>query len=551
MMKCWFAILGLMVGFLTAQTPASQADSAPLPRKKLIMTGWDQPEAAQFRRDLAQFERTPFDGVVLSVPGKKPDGAPFNSYNNLFNHELWTEAMFADSVADLQAARSTRVTENLLILWAAPGEVDWFDDAGWAVVSEKFRLMARVARQGGLRGILFDPELYGEKTKVWRYLSQTGWAQHSFSEYGAKARQRGQETMRAMAQEFPDLTMFGYWLTSVCLRAVDASGSLAGLAAEDYGLYPSFVDGWLDTAPATVKFVDGQEFAYRWDGEAAFQAGALRVKNDCQVFITPANRAKYRAQVQASFGFYLDAYVNPPGSSYYFGREGEPRVQRLESNLEAAVGAADEYVWIYGEQHRWWPPRDSGAKPSTNWAEALPGIERALLRAKDPVEAARQLVTQASTNNLLRNGGFSEAAEGRPAHWWVWQDEKQSTGKLALDPQLGAARLTKMANGCFGQNIPVKPGERYAFGATLRQAGQGLVTLRVGWKNARGEWNRGDAAKRLVLPNTPDGEWRELFGSVRVPDGIAELVVTLYANGQTKETDQAWFDDVRVVRFGP
>jgi hypothetical protein len=549
-MERLFIYLGVMLGLIAFATSTGMADTAPLPRKRLIMSGWDQPDVAQFRRDLAAFERTPFDGVILFVPGKKPDGTPFTSFNNLFSREPWTEAMFADSIAGLKAARSPKVTENFLMLWSLPGDVDWFDDAGWAVVAEKFRLMARVARQGGLRGILFDPEQYGEH-KAWRYLSQSNWSQHTFPEYSEKVRQRGRETMRAMAGEFPDLTLFGYWLTSVCLRAVDASGSLNGLASEDYGFYPAFVDGWLDAAPATVKFVDGQEFAYRWDGEAAFQAGALRVKNDCQVFITPSNRAKYRAQVQASFGFYLDAYVNPPGSSYYLGREGEPRGQRLENNLEAAVGAADEYVWIYGEKNRWWPPRDPGAKPSTNWAEALPGIELALLRAKDPTEAARRLLTGATVTNLLRNADFSEAADGKPAHWWVWQDEKQTTGTFALDARLGAASLIKMANGCFGQNIPVKPGERYAFGGKLRQAGQGLVTLRVGWKDAAGKWTRGDAAKRLVLPDTPEDEWRELFGSIRVPDGIAELVVTLYANGQTKETDHAWFDDVRVAKFEP
>ena len=545
------AWLGLAVGLLAFSPPSSPAEPAPLPRKKLIMSGWDQPDVAQFRRDLKAFERTPFDGVILSVPGKQPDGTPFTSFNHLFSREPWTEAMFADSLADLKAARSARVTENFLILWALPGDVDWFDDDGWAVVAEKFRIMARVARQGGLRGILFDPELYGEEHKPWRYLAQSNWSQHAFPEYSDKVRQRGRETMRAMAGEFPDLTLFGYWLTSVCLRAIDDSGNLAGLASEDYGLFPAFAEGWLAAAPATVKLVDGQEFAYRWDGEAAFQAGALRVKNECQAFITPANRAKYRAQVQASFGFYLDAYVNPPGAAYYLGREGEPRVQRLESNVEAAIGAADEYVWIYGEKNRWWPPRDPGAKPATNWGDALPGIELALLRAKDPTEAARRLLTASPVTNLLRNADFREATDGKPAHWWVWQDEKAATGAFDLDLKLGAARLAKMANGCFGQNIAVKPGERYAFGGKLRQAGQGLVTLRVGWKNAAGKWTRGDAAKRLVLPNSPTNEWRELFGSVRVPDGIAELVVTLYANGQTEATDQAWFDDVRVAKFGP
>ena len=62
---------------------------------------------------------------------------------------------------------------------------------------------------------------------------------------------------------------------------------------------------------------------------------------------------------------------------------------------------------------------------------------------------------------------------------------------------------------------------------------------------------RWDADKRLVLPNTPEGEWRKLFGSVGLPDRIAELVITLNADGQTKDMKQAWFNDVRVARFGP
>jgi len=536
---------------LLALAPGStNAEHTPPPRKKLIMSGWDQPDAAQFRRGLAEFEKYPFDGVILTVPGKKADGTLFTSFNNLFSAEAWTEGMFSDALADLQATRPTKVRDNFVILWSLPATVDWFDDAGWAVIAEKFRLMARVAKQGGLKGVLFDPEHYSEERKPWRFLSQPGRDRHNFAAHFAKVRQRGQETMRALAGEFPDLTLFGYWLLCVNLRALDPSGSLAALEGEDYGLLAAFVDGWLDAAPATVKLVDGQEFAYRWDGESAFQSGALRVKNDCQAFVTPANRAKYRAQMQASFGFYLDAYVNPPGSSYYLGREGEPRVQRLEANLDAAIRAADEYVWIYGEHYRWWPPRVAGAVPATNWTEALPGIELALLRAKDPSEAARRLLAS-TTTNLLFNGDFSELADGQPAKWWVWQDEKHATGTFAHDSTLGAACLTKVLNGCFGQNIKVQPGERYAFSAKVRQAGHGIVTLRVGWKNSSGKWTRGDASARLTLVNPQAGDWRELVGSVRVPEGVAELAVSLYANGQMEESDRAWFKDARLAKFGP
>jgi len=546
-----FGPLILTCAALLLAPAGSATDLTPLPRKKLIMSGWDQPDAAQFRRDLAAFEKYPFDGVILTVPGTKPDGTSFTSFNNLFSPEPWTEAMFAGALADLKAARSAKVTDNFLILWSLPHTVDWFDDAGWAIIADKFRLMARVAKQGGLRGILFDPEQYSEEHKPWRYLSQPGCRQHNFAAYFAKVRQRGQETMRAMAGEFPDLTLFGYWLFSVNLRSLEAGGGPVSLQADDHGLQAAFVNGWLEAAPATVKFVDGQEFAYRWDGESAFQNGALRVKNDCQAFVTPANRAKYRAQMQASFGFYLDAYVNPLGSSYYLGREGEPRVQRLEANLEAAVRAADEYVWIYGEKNRWWPPRTAGGKPTTNWTEALPGIELALLRAKDPTEAARRLLASATATNLLLNGDFNEVTDGKPAKWWVWQDEKQATGTFAHDPALGAARLTKMFNGCFGQNIKVQPGERYAVSAKARQTGQGVVTLRVGWKNATGKWTRGDASMRLTLADAKPGEWRELVGSVRVPDGVSELALQLSASGQADESDAAWFDEVRLAKFAP
>jgi len=540
----------MCAGLLLAGVGAA-AELGSLPPKKLIMTGWDQPDAGQFRRDLAAFEAYPFDGVVLSVPGSKPDGTSFTSYNNLFSAEPWSEAMFGPALADLKAARSARVTNNFVLLWSLPHTVDWFDDAGWAVVAEKFRLMARVAKQGGLRGILFDPEHYHPERKPWRFLSQPARRHHAFAEYLAKVRQRGQQSMRAMAAEFPDLTLFGYFLLSLNGRVLQPGGSLAGLEAEDYGLWAAFVDGWLDAAPATVTFVDGQEFAYRWDGEAAFLSGAVRVKNDYQAFVTPANRPKYRAQVQASFGFYLDAYVNPPGASYYLGREGEPRVQRLEANLEAAVRAADEYVWIYGEKHRWWPPRAPDGPPTTNWTEALPGIELALLRAKNPVEAARRWLASGAATNCLRNGDFSQSADGRPAGWWVWQDEKDRQGLVLQDSGQGAARLVGVGNGCLGQNVPVQPGERYAVAARARQTGRGVASLRVGWKNAVGRWVRGDTGLRLTLAPGSAGQWGELTGAVRVPEGVAELVVQLCAQGQEAEADAAWFDDVRLARFAP
>ena len=102
-------------------------------------------------------------------------------------------------MADLKVARSDKLTDNFLILGANPGNVDWFDDAGWKEIQEHCRLLARLAHEGGLRGMLFDPEPYTDPHKQFSYRSQAGRAGHSFEEYCRQARQRGHEVMEAIS----------------------------------------------------------------------------------------------------------------------------------------------------------------------------------------------------------------------------------------------------------------------------------------------------------------------------------------------------------------
>jgi hypothetical protein len=71
-------------------------------------------------------------------------------------------------MADLKAARSDKLTDNFLIFGANPGNVDWLDDAGWREIRQHCRLLARLAHEGGLRGLLFDPEPYTEPYKQCR-----------------------------------------------------------------------------------------------------------------------------------------------------------------------------------------------------------------------------------------------------------------------------------------------------------------------------------------------------------------------------------------------
>ena len=59
-------------------------------------------------------------------------------------------------------------------------------------------------------------------------------------------------------------------------------------------------------------------------------------------------------------------------------------------------------------------------------------------------------------------------------------------------------------------------------------------------------------ALEVALPpdGTADSEgWRTINGLVRVPPGVAQLVVRLAAEGQRTPDDRAWFTEAKVVRM--
>ncbi len=543
----------------SATVPAAGSTTLP---KKLIMTGWDSPDTAQFRRDIRSMEQWPFDGAVIYARGLGSDGKSFDA-RTAFNTNHWGLTCFSNALANLKAARSDKLTDNFLVFGANPGNVDWFDDAGWKEIREHCRLLARLAHAGGLRGLLFDPEPYTEPYKQFAYRNQAGCTRHSFEDYSQQARQRGHEVMEAVVAEYPNAVLYTYFLLSECSHALGTGDDPhAELSNDGYGLLPSFADGLLDRMPSAVTLIDGNEGAYRYNSDAAFDAAFVRIKNACQALVSPENRTKFRAQVQVSHGIYLDAYVNPPNSPWYIDGLGGPRVDRLEQNVAGALRAADQYVWVYGERARWWPPREPDATAPKTWAEVLPGIEFALLSAKDPAEAARhklkEMRSAGTLTNLLLNGDFTAAKDGQPESWGHWQDEKQSHGLFSHDPALGAARpgsgcLSGIEHGCFVQAVKIGPGRRYLLSAKIRQSGAGAAWLMARWQTAEGKWTAEDRDVRLApAPGAADpSSWREVTGLVSVPAGVGQLVVLAGASGQQTQDDRVWFDDVLVAPVTP
>ena len=185
----------------------------------------------------------------------------------------------------------------------------------------------------------------------------------------------------------------------------------------------------LDAVPPGMILVDGCENGYYMDSAEAYLQAAheMRSWNGASVrLVSPQNRAKYRQQVQAGFGFYLDMYLNPEGNHYYFPPLNNSRLARLQRNLGLALEAADEYVWIYGEQCRWWGPRRD--LPNTVgqgrlWEEAMPGITRAIAYTRDPLAAAKAELAELrkidQLTNLAKNADFRQAATRQRTLGWA------------------------------------------------------------------------------------------------------------------------------------
>jgi hypothetical protein len=552
--------IGLTVGVIVLGTAVwGQGD---LPSKKLIAVGWDMANAERFRANFDAMEQAPLQGCGVRFAG--PGNQPAMWFS--FSREPYDEKVVAQFVQDLNAVQPKQLRDRFLLLNANPGDVDWFDDAGWEVIVAHWRTAARVARQCGLAGIMFDPEAYKEPYRAFDWSTQAQVQAHTFAQYTEKARQRGREIMAAVADEYPDATILAFFLLSIHRDAAERVDPMGALAGNAYGLLPGFVNGWLDAAPPTITIVDGCEQAYRYNSRLDYLTGANLIRNKCQRLVAPENRYKYRAQVQVGFGVYLDAYVNPPDNTWYINPGQQTPVQRLGENVAIALEVADQYVWIYGEQCSWWPvPHPTADK--MRWPEKLPGIDQALRLAADPVGYVLNLLSQPGEHkNLLVNGAFTAATAAtatgpQPADWkqgtappgWSYWQTGTSKGHPDWDRKVGhdapgAGALVGMKWGCLIQTIPVTPGERYAVAAWYRVQGEGSPSLSMRWQTPEGKWHAEMLDVSLSTAKS-EGEWKLMAGVGTVPEGVGKLVLLPTVHGQRSEQDIVWWDDVTAFRL--
>jgi hypothetical protein len=371
---------------LTLTCPAFAAN--PESPKKLIEFGWDEPDTALMRAHVAEMEATPFDGCVFDIKYLK-DGKPVGAFvNEAWGRRAFTAADVQPALDDLRATPFKRFTENFLRFNVMPGDVDWFDDAGFDVVASNAKLAAQVARDGHARGILFDIEQYG--SPLFTYPKQAHAKEKSWADYSRQARVRGAQVVRAFQEGYPGVTVlftFGYTLPYATTRHDPAK-----LPEDRYGLLAPFLDGMLDAADPQTRLIDGFESSYGYQSSKQFQAARQEFETGVLPYVADADR--YHARFRLGFGLWLDEDWRKRGWSATDPSKNYFTPAKFTAAVSDALRASDEYVWIYTEKPWWWT---AAGKPKD-----LPAVYDSALR--EGVRQARNGQTETGARGEDRPG---------------------------------------------------------------------------------------------------------------------------------------------------
>lgn len=424
---------------LFALALAASADGLGM---KYIATGWDigRATAEQILARANQFDELPIDGITLDVRAKQGDAVLTGGYiwnDPEWNYELFAKypPIFRQIVAHKSLRESflgcgmsaRRADRGRAKLGGSNPRVSLDDDAAWARIANNYGVLAKIAKEGGLKGLLIDNEDYNGGKQFNLQPGDGDWETAN-----EKMRTRGRQVFKAIFDAFPDAKLLFFWAFSNARWQAMEPDPQAALKASGR-LFPAFLNGMLDVIPPEATFIDGDEDAYTFRAaEGSFEKTYVTIMRDALVYVAPENRAKYRAQCRNSFGLYLDQYV---GSKYRrrAGKRGQlnnwyrPAINGSRANafiedLAAATKASDGYLWIYGERFSfidWGRDLDATMKPWNSfdarqtWNERL-GLDTKLRLCKNPDAALAYELAKGGENLIGRARFGKEVADGKP-----------------------------------------------------------------------------------------------------------------------------------------
>ena len=323
--------------------------------KKLIHYGWDAMNEQQLEQAVGRLQHLPFDG--LSVRNR--------TYINTFHNRAGLDDKSVEAaVGTMSRIKWGRFTDNFVNMFAG-AHSQWFNDAAWAEdghIIGNVRTLARMAKAGKCRGIIFDPEFitYEQERQAgpWNYEHQELHTRKSFDEYRAMVRRRAVQIIDTIESELPNPVFLTLFWGQYGFRdlAMDTDPKLIKevLGGEEYGLLHDFFLGLLEGADPGTKIVDGNEPSYYANSAERFGEHNAFV-HETMLNLVPADlHDKYRAQVSIGHAIYVDVHSNTRESHYISTYLTRPeRALGMERIVYLALKHSDRYVWFYAQKPRY------------------------------------------------------------------------------------------------------------------------------------------------------------------------------------------------------
>lgn len=355
--------------------------SEPPPAPRVILLEMHPCTPRMLLDQLAAYESHALDGMCLRTTSTKA----------VFSHEAHPETEYDADRANLVQLTRARFTSNVL-LFRASGEAgwDWFSEADWAAVDANVRVQARLAKQGGLKALVLDPENYDpDGLNLWQHTLQPAAATHDLASMRAQVKKRGAQFMQAVQEECPGLPVMGLGLASFAAPLTNFSDAdlVARWPGWGYGLLPAFTEGMASTC-GKADLIDGVEFTYEEVLPARFDQLQVTVgERVLRLMDDAADKAAYQRHVRVAPAVYVDGVMNliasAPGEFHYFGWWLDTDAQRLrilENNLYQALRVGQPFCWIYTEKPDW-----------VTGAQLPEGIDSILLRCKEKLRRKQPL----------------------------------------------------------------------------------------------------------------------------------------------------------------
>jgi hypothetical protein len=337
--------------------------------KKLIYYGWGIRDTQYIREHWHEMEQMPFDGtgMIVAIDRQSWQQGKTDTGNQLgwmmMGKRAFRVEEFREAIGDLKAAQWRVFTDNFspIVLSTAQSAagLNWFDDERWRIITLNFAVVAQIAADGGLKGLILDPEHY--KYALFRYADQRQQVDRPFVDYVGVARQRGREIMAAVAVHLPRAVLFSLYAYTLPLSERERGKRLEDT---EYSLLPAFYDGLLDAMPAGTFLVDGYESAYAFKERRQFLESYRRIRQDAVELSAVPDR--YRQHVKAGFGLWLD----------YRQKLEHFTPTEFRQGVSAALEVSDGYVWIYSHGPRFFPAANVDPSYIEGLAEARRGVRR-------------------------------------------------------------------------------------------------------------------------------------------------------------------------------